>query len=49
MIAVNQQSPTEDNSTNQEPLCNNPAKEIALRELCKVTGYALKQVGDVME
>lgn len=44
MMPVNQQSPNEQNSTNQEPLCNNPAKEIALRELSRVTGYALKQV-----
>jgi len=33
-----------DDSTNQEPLCNNPLKEAALKELCKVTGYTLKQV-----
>lgn len=41
MITVNQQSSSD--PTNQEPLCNNPAKEATLRELCQVTGYALKQ------
>ena len=39
---MNQQSSSD--PTNQEPLCNNPAKEAALRELCQATGYALKQV-----
>ena len=27
-----------------ELLCNDPAKDAALRELCKQTGYTIKQV-----
>ena len=44
MLPANHQSVNETNPTNQEPLCNNPAKEIALRELSKATGYSIKQV-----
>nr|XP_026692958.1 APOBEC1 complementation factor isoform X3 [Ciona intestinalis] len=41
MIANNQQSVSE--SSNPEPLCNNPAKEAALHALCQKTGYTIKQ------
>ncbi|XP_076818698.1 APOBEC1 complementation factor-like isoform X3 [Clavelina lepadiformis] len=43
MITANQPSANDANSTNQEALCNNPAKEAALQQLCKTTGYTLKQ------